>query len=89
MGPRRLRGRLDALQAHTHAVLNSAQGLATTTDQRIGLLVEAVLAALDTVTDVLDEIRDGVSFELDIAGKRIPCALRLNLLEGDDPQPKE
>ena len=79
-----LRRRLDALQSHAHAVMNDAQGLVSTTDARLGLLVEAAMAALATAVDVLDEIRDGISGQIEIAGKTLPCKIHINLLEGDE-----
>lgn len=81
-----LRRRLDALQSHAHAVMNDAQGLVSTTDARLGLLVEAAMAALATAVELLDEVRDGVSAELEVAGKRIPCKLRITLVEGDEQE---
>ena len=79
-----LRRRLNALQSHAHQVMNDTQGLVSNTDKRLGVLVEAALETLATAVELLEEVKDGVSGEIEIAGKVLPCKVRLNLLEGDE-----
>lgn len=81
-----LRRRLDALQAHAHQVMNDTQGLVSNTDKRLGVLVDAALATLATAVELLEEVKDGVTGEIEIAGKVLPCKFRLNLLEGDEKE---
>jgi hypothetical protein len=85
MGPRQ---RLNQLQAHANAVMSDSQHVLSTTDKRLELLVKAVMVLLETATDAIEEAKrellDGVTGEVEIAGKVLPCKFRLNLLEGDE-----
>ena len=67
-----LRRRLNALQSHAHQVMNDTQGLVSNTDKRLGVLVEAALETLATAVELLEEVKDGVSGEIEIAGKVLP-----------------
>jgi len=64
--------------------MSDTQGLVSNTDKRLGVLVEAALETLATAVELLEEVKDGVSGEIEIAGKIMPCRVRLNLLEGDE-----
>jgi hypothetical protein len=66
--------------------MNDTQGLVSNTDKRLGVLVDAALATLATAVELLEEVKDGVTGEIEIAGKVLPCKFRLNLLEGDEKE---
>ena len=58
-----LRGRLDRLEGNAHATMNTAQG--------------AIAAVRESVLGAIDELLDGIEFEVDIAGKTMPVKLRM------------
>lgn len=58
-----LRGRLDRLEGNAHATMNTAQG--------------AIAAVREAALGLLEELQDGVEFELEIAGRTMPVKLRM------------
>ena len=58
-----IKGRLDALQSHGHQTMDKAQ-------QSMASVEAAVLG-------LIEELEDGIAFELEIAGKQIPVQLKM------------
>lgn len=58
-----LRGRLDRLESNAHQTMNTAQG--------------AIAAVREAALGLLEELQDGVEFELEIAGRTMPVKLRM------------
>jgi hypothetical protein len=58
-----LRGRLDRLEGNAHQTMNTAQG--------------AIAAVREAALGLLEELQDGVEFELEIAGRTMPVKLRM------------
>jgi hypothetical protein len=70
-------GRLDQLQGKASQTMDVAQG--------VMLRLEAV--ARGAVDEMVDELLDGITFELDIGGRTLPVKLRMVAREPDQPPP--
>ena len=64
-------GRLNQLQGKANETMDTAQG--------VMLRLEAVVRG--AVDEAVDELLDGVAFELEIGGKTLPVKLRMVLEE--------
>ena len=64
-------GRLNQLQGKANETMDTAQG--------VMLRLEAVVRG--AVDEAVDELLDGITFELDIGGKTLPIKLRMVLEE--------
>lgn len=70
-------GRLDQVQGKANQTMDTAQG--------VMLRLEAVVRG--AVDEAVDELLDGIAFELDIAGKTMPVKLRMVAREPSQPPP--
>jgi len=58
-----LRGRLDRIEGDAHQTMATARG--------------SILSIEDVVRGLIEDLQDGVTFELEIAGKTMPIKLRM------------
>lgn len=63
MGRRGLRGRLDRLEANAHATMGAARS--------------EMAEAVDLLRGFLEELEDGITIQLTIAGRKLPVEIRL------------
>lgn len=70
-------GRLNQLQGKANQTMDTAQG--------VMLRLEAVVRG--AVDEAVDELLDGITFELDIGGKTMPVKLRMVAREPSQPPP--
>jgi len=67
-----LKGRLDAVQGHAHATMNTAQ--------------QSIKASEAAVLGFFEELLDGVTLEVVFAGKTMPIKIRIVPREDDETE---